>query len=301
MDLVEVRRSGQVGTELFQCKGLEFEVGDCCIVEAEKGLDYGVVVTGKIISRQPKEGADEPFRVLRKGTGDDLGRIDRLEKQAEEASRLFARKVEDHDLEMKLVDVNYAFDGRRVTFYFTSDGRVDFRSLIKDLAHVLKTRIELRQIGVRDEARIVGGYGTCGCELCCASFLNEFRPVSIRMAKDQNLALGPSKIAGACGRLMCCLAYEHQFYQQLRTVYPKVGSKVSVGEVRGVVSSVNLLCDRITVNLEEIGARSYNLEEFNEATGRPPPSADVRAKAGKGNGGGKTADKEGNRGKRRRA
>jgi cell fate regulator YaaT (PSP1 superfamily) len=192
----------------------EFEIakGDHVIVETARGIEYGDVVMG------PKEVEEDmvvqPLKpVLRIATGDDNAREERNREKEKEAFRICLEKIQKHNLEMKLIDAEYTFDNNKVLFYFTADGRVDFRELVKDLASVFKTRIELRQIGVRDETKIRGGVGICGRVLCCHSYLSEFAPVSIKMAKEQNLSLNPSKISGTCGRLMCCLKNEQETYE----------------------------------------------------------------------------------------
>ncbi|MBT9173282.1 MAG: hypothetical protein DDT21_01677 [Syntrophomonadaceae bacterium] len=190
----------------------ELKTGDFCIVETSRGLEFGAVVTG------PKAVAEsdilQPLRqVVRRAEEEDCQKILENRQKEEEAFNAALQKIEEHELDMKLVDVEYTFDRSKIIFYFTADGRVDFRDLVKSLAAIFKTRIELRQIGVRDEAKMIGGLGPCGRVLCCHTFLGEFEPVSIRMAKDQNLSLNPAKISGACGRLMCCLRYESDTYE----------------------------------------------------------------------------------------
>jgi len=202
---VRFKRLGKVYH--FDPMGIPLEVGDFCVVETARGLEYGEVAS------QPREVQSEavvaPLKgVVRKATAEDQARVVAKEKFEEEAFVVAQEKIAAHKLEMKLVDVESAFDGSKILFYFTAEGRVDFRELVKDLAAVFKTRIELRQIGVRDEAKMLGGLGPCGRMLCCATFLGDFAPVSIKMAKEQHLSLNPAKISGLCGRLMCCLRYE---------------------------------------------------------------------------------------------
>lgn len=196
----------------FDPGDLEIPVGTYIIVETVRGLEFGKTVMG---SRElPDEEVVLPLkRVLRIASPEDVMQMESNTKKEEEAKAVCLKKIEEHQLPMKLVDVEYTFDGSKVIFYFTAEGRVDFRELVKDLASVFRTRIELRQIGVRDEAKMLGGIGSCGRVLCCASFLGDFEPVSIRMAKDQNLSLNPTKISGICGRLMCCLKYESEGYE----------------------------------------------------------------------------------------
>lgn len=217
--------------------------GDGAVVETIRGVEYGEVVIG------PREVADEklvsPLKpVIRKATESDLDKLAENKVREKEAFNICLRKIANHGLEMNLVDVEFTFDVSKIIFYFTADGRVDFRELVKDLASVFRTRIELRQIGVRDEAKMLGGIGYCGRSLCCASFLGEFIPVSIRMAKNQNLSLNPTKISGICGRLLCCLKYEDDNYVQDGTkkefsVVPKIGTMVATSLGEGRVMSID--------------------------------------------------------------
>ncbi|MBC7076506.1 MAG: stage 0 sporulation family protein [Syntrophomonadaceae bacterium] len=196
----------------FDCEGVEVEAGDAVIVETVRGIEYGRVVIGK--RTVSEEELVLPLKkVIRKATDEDEKIYAANKKKEKKAMEICREKVQEHGLPMRLIDVEYTFDQGKVIFYFTAEGRVDFRDLVKDLAAIFKTRIELRQIGVRDEAKMVGGIGPCGRVLCCASFLGEFEPVSIRMAKEQNLSLNPTKISGICGRLMCCLKYESELYE----------------------------------------------------------------------------------------
>ncbi|MDR0326095.1 MAG: stage 0 sporulation family protein [Oscillospiraceae bacterium] len=233
----------------FDPCGLPLAKGTQVIVETQLGTEYGYCVTG------PFEVEDErivpPLRKVIRVAGDydkkTLEQIAQKEKQAMEVCR---QKVESHGLAMKVVEVDYTFDGNKIIFYFTADGRVDFRELVKDLASVFRTRIELRQIGVRDEARMLGGLGVCGKQFCCSSFLDEFQPVSIKMAKEQNLSLNPTKISGTCGRLMCCLKYEQSAYEHLHSITPRVDSVVQTPHGRGTVTDVSLLRGNIKVRLD---------------------------------------------------
>lgn len=196
----------------FDPGDLELPVNTPVIVETIRGLELGTVVIG--LRQVPEVEVVLPLKkVMRIATKSDLQKMEANQAKTAEAKEICLQKIAAHDLPMKLVDVEYTFDGSKIIFYFTAEGRVDFRELVKDLAAVFRTRIELRQIGVRDEAKMLGGLGSCGRELCCASFLGDFEPVSIRMAKDQNLSLNPTKISGICGRLMCCLKYENDCYQ----------------------------------------------------------------------------------------
>jgi cell fate regulator YaaT (PSP1 superfamily) len=196
----------------FDCQDIDLEAGDTAIVETIRGIEYGTVAIGK--REMSEQELVLPLKtVIRKATDADTETFNRNKQKEEEAMSICKQKVKEHQLPMRLIDVEYTFDMGKIIFYFTAEGRVDFRELVKDLATIFKTRIELRQIGVRDEAKMLGGLGTCGRILCCNCFLGEFVPVSIRMAKEQNLSLNPTKISGICGRLMCCLKYESDLYE----------------------------------------------------------------------------------------
>ncbi len=233
------------------------------IVETARGIEFGLVVV-------PNRDVDEseivaPLKkVIRIATNEDTSHAAENDKKEKEAYNVCLQKINDHKLDMKLIDVEYTFDNNKVLFYFTADGRVDFRELVKDLAAVFKTRIELRQIGVRDESKMMGGIGICGRVLCCNSFLGEFQPVSIKMAKEQSLSLNPTKISGTCGRLMCCLKYEQEAYEDLLDRVPKVGAIVETPEGQGTVVEVNLLKEILKIKLDigkETELRVYNFKE----------------------------------------
>ena len=221
--------------------------GDHVIVETARGIEYGFVVLG------PREVSEEkviqPLKsVIRIATPKDDAREENNRKKEKDAFQICLKKIHEHHLEMKLIEAEYTFDNNKVLFYFTADGRIDFRELVKDLAAVFKTRIELRQIGVRDETKILGGIGICGRPLCCHTFLSEFAPVSIKMAKEQNLSLNPTKISGVCGRLMCCLKNEQETYEYLNKKLPAVGDYVTTPDgLKGEVSSVNVLRQLVKV------------------------------------------------------
>lgn len=243
----------------FNPEDLEIEKGQNVIVETVRGVEYGqVAIAPRMV---PKEEVHPPLRrVIRLATEED-DRINAENKEKEkDAFGICQEKIKKHKLEMKLIDVEFTFDNNKIIFYFTADGRVDFRDLVKDLASVFRTRIELRQIGVRDEAKMIGGLGTCGRKLCCSSWLGDFDPVSIRMAKDQNLSLNPSKISGICGRLMCCLRYEHETYRYLDKQLPKVGKKIETLKGPGVVISKNLMTQSVRVLVQ--GERERDREVF---------------------------------------
>lgn len=233
----------------FDPAGLTVPEGRSVIVETGKGLEYGTCVRRN--SMVEDSAVVQPLRpVVRLATDKDKKQVRENRGREKEALQICQQLVERHGLDMKLVQVEYSFDGTKILFFFTSDGRVDFRALVKDLAGIFRARIELRQIGVRDEARMLGGFGICGKPFCCAQFLNEFQPVSIKMAKTQNLSLNPTKISGTCGRLMCCLKYEQGAYEDAVQRCPKADSFVECPDGVGTVSSVNLLREQVKVSLE---------------------------------------------------
>ena len=224
---VRFRETGKI--YFFDPKELKIEVGQNVIVETARGIEYGAVVIGhRVISEEKVISTLKP--VIRIATPDDDAIQLDNKRKSKEAMRICHEKIQKHGLEMKLIDAEYTFDNNKVLFYFTADGRIDFRELVKDLAAVFKTRIELRQIGVRDETKILGGLGICGRTLCCHSYLSEFAPVSIKMAKEQNLSLNPTKISGVCGRLMCCLKNEQETYEYLNEKLPNVGDIVKTND-----------------------------------------------------------------------
>lgn len=228
----------------------QFRTGDRVIVETARGQECGKVCQGnREVSEEEINGTLKP--VLRRATQKDLEKVEQNRKKEEEAFQIAKQKIAQHKLKMKLVEVEYAFDGSKILFFFTADGRVDFRELVKDLAGVFRTRIELRQIGVRDEAKLLGGLGICGRPFCCASFLGDFQPVSIKMAKEQALSLNPTKISGTCGRLMCCLKYEQSVYDELIRLTPKIGAMVDTPDGRGRVVETNVLTGNLKVRLED--------------------------------------------------
>ena len=242
---VRFRTAGKI--YFFSPGKLEVETGDKVIVETARGVEFGSVVTG------PKEVEDDkitqPLKsVIRLATDEDKKKEEKNKEKEKEAFKICLEKIHKHGLEMKLIDAEYTFDNNKVLFYFTADGRIDFRELVKDLAAVFRTRIELRQIGVRDETKIRGGIGICGRELCCHTYLSEFAPVSIKMAKEQNLSLNPTKISGVCGRLMCCLKNEQETYEYLNRKLPGVGDIVTLPDgMKGEVSGVNVLRQLVKV------------------------------------------------------
>ncbi|RYL88168.1 stage 0 sporulation protein [Sporolactobacillus sp. THM7-4] len=234
------------------------------VVETTRGIEYGSVVIGR--KSVDEEDVVLPLKkVVRIATEADRLQVRKNKEDAEAALDICLQKIYNHHLEMKLVDVEYTFDRNKIIFYFTADGRVDFRELVKDLAAVFKTRIELRQIGVRDEAKMLGGIGPCGRMLCCSTFLGDFEPVSIKMAKDQNLSLNPAKISGVCGRLMCCLKYENDQYESARRALPDLGEPIDVSFGKGRVVGLNILERLVQVELmEENKVIEYTLDELIE-------------------------------------
>jgi cell fate regulator YaaT (PSP1 superfamily) len=245
---VRFKKAGKI--YYFDPDDIEIEKGQNAIVETARGIEFGEVVVG------PKNVSEEEIvsplkKVLRVATQEDEIKNKENKEKEINAFDICLKKIEEHGLEMKLIDVEYTFDNNKVIFYFTADGRVDFRELVKDLASIFRTRIELRQIGVRDEAKMVGGMGPCGITLCCSTWLGEFEPVSIKMAKDQELSLNPSKISGICGRLLCCLRYEHESYLELIEGLPNQGEKVETPDGPGIVVDTSILLESVKVRLIE--------------------------------------------------
>lgn len=233
----------------FSPNGLKFSKGDKVIVETARGVECGeVTIENREISEDELVSPLKP--VIRLANEKDLKIVEENKIKEKKAYAICEEKIANHGLEMKLVDVEYTFDNNKILFYFTADGRVDFRELVKDLAAVFRTRIELRQIGVRDESKMLGGFGVCGRPFCCNTFLGEFQPVSIKMAKEQGLSLNPVKISGTCGRLMCCLKYEQDTYEHLLRHTPKVGAIVETAEGRGTVIENNLITGMLKVRLD---------------------------------------------------
>ena len=260
---VRFRTAGKI--YYFGPKDFQIEVGDKVVVETARGVELGTVAVG------PKEVPDEevvqPLKsVQRLATEEDLKKIEKNKEKEKEAFKICQEKIKKHNLEMKLVDAEYTFDNNKLLFYFTADGRIDFRELVKDLASVFRTRIELRQIGVRDETKTLGGIGICGRALCCTTYLTDFVPVSIKMAKEQNLSLNPTKISGVCGRLMCCLKNEQETYEYLNAQLPNVGDMVKTPEgIKGQVKSVNGLRQLVKVVIEQNDTkeeREYAVKEL---------------------------------------
>ncbi len=261
---VRFRKAGKV----YYFDPLEFDIkqGSNVIVETARGVEFGYVVMG--IRDLPEEKITQPLKpVLRPATEEDVKAQEENAAREKEAFKICLEKIKKHNLEMKLIDSEYTFDNNKLLFYFTADGRVDFRELVKDLASVFKTRIELRQIGVRDETKILGGIGVCGRALCCHTYLSEFIPVSIKMAKEQNLSLNPTKISGVCGRLMCCLKNEEEAYEELNSHLPSVGEYVTTSDgLRGEVQSTSVLKQLVkvivTLDNDEKEIREYKVADL---------------------------------------
>lgn len=258
-------RFKEVGKIYYFAPGEEkFNPTEMVIVETARGVECGEIAVGN--KEVPDEEIVHPLKsIIRKATDADLKKLEKNKELEVRAYDIATKKIADHGLEMKLVNVEYTFDGGKVLFYFTADGRVDFRALVKDLASVFKTRIELRQIGVRDEAKMLGGLGVCGKEFCCSKFLGEFQPVSIKMAKEQGLSLSPVKISGTCGRLMCCLKYEQEAYTDLLRNTPKYGAIVKTPVGKGTVVEVSLITGVLKVKMDntppEAAPQSFKVKE----------------------------------------
>ncbi|MGI6153829.1 MAG: PSP1 domain-containing protein [Christensenellaceae bacterium] len=263
--IIGVRFSETGKMYYFDPGELALSVGDQVLVETTHGVELGEVVMAQ------KELADKSFsapikKVIKKADEKDFKKLEKMKQKEQEAEKICLEKIAKHNLDMKLIDVEYTFDGNKIIFYFTADGRVDFRELVKDLASVFKTRIELRQIGVRDEAKKIGGLGPCGRPCCCNAFLDDFQPVSIKMAKEQSLSLSPTKISGLCGRLMCCLNYEQQHYHETRKKLPKTGSTIKGPDGEAEVISSNALTEQVKCKIElpdgSFDIRVYPLSEI---------------------------------------
>ncbi len=304
---VRFRAAGKI--YYFSPKEIQFVRGEHAIVETARGMEYGFVVMGNRAAEDVK--IIQPLKeVIRKANAEDDQRHQDNKLKEKEAYRICQEKIRKHALEMKLIDVEYTFDGGKVLFYFTADGRVDFRALVKDLAAIFRTRIELRQVGVRDETKILGGYGICGRPLCCHTFLSDFAPVSIRMAKEQGLSLNPTNISGVCGRLMCCLKNEEDVYEFLNARLPSVGDTVTTPDgLKGEVSSISVLSQKVkvVVSLEKEDEKELREYPASELKFKPrkrvpnekkkPDAREKRGARGQGASGGRKARDE--RGSRR--
>ncbi len=257
---VSFRRGGKI--YYFDTQGVRLQLGDHVLVDSEKGLDIAEVV--RLAHDQSAVGVEGPLKpIVRKATEEDMEHEQRLRQKERKALRICERKIAQHGLPMKLIDADYTFEGRCLVFFFSAEGRVDIRDLVRDLARTFKTRIELRQIGVRDEAKMLGGLGSCGRPLCCQTFLRAFDPVSIKVAKDQGLSLNPSKISGVCDRLMCCLRFEQRMYQEIRTQMPAIGDRVVTASGPGQVVEQHVLAEEVVVQLEDDSRVTVALDELN--------------------------------------
>jgi cell fate regulator YaaT (PSP1 superfamily) len=260
IDVAGIRFRDTSRTFYVDPQGVHLEVGQWLFIETERGLELGeVVIAPQQLVASSLEGELKP--IARIATEEDLDRAEALRAQEGEAVQVFARKIRDHNLPMKPVAADYAADGTRLTLYFSANGRVDFRALVRDLAGQFRCRIELRQVGARDEARLIGGLGRCGRPLCCSTWLSNYVDVSMTMARNQDLPKNPEKLSGACGKLLCCLAYEDQFYQEARTRLPRLGQKVNTEQGPGYVASLNILNETVSVRLEETGVSVELLAE----------------------------------------
>lgn len=267
----------------FNAGSLDIAPRDRVVVETERGIGVATVVRGPL-ERDENPAAPNLVTIKRKATQADLDILQQNARKEKEAYEFCSKRIMERSMQMKLVQVEYLFDGSKAVFYFTADGRVDFRDLVKDLAHTFHTRIEMRQIGVRDESKMVGGIGICGRELCCSSWLREFQPVSVKMAKEQSLALNPNKISGQCGRLLCCLDYEYETYCCLRKTFPKYGKRVRTDTLVGTVDKMNILTGNITLKLDDgklIVVKKMEITGEVSAADMPPPRAESAAPAGK--------------------
>jgi cell fate regulator YaaT (PSP1 superfamily) len=259
---VRFKKAGKI--YYFSPGEFDIKLDDYVIVETARGVEFGKVVIG--VKEVDEQDVVLPLKnVLRLATDKDKLIVEENKKESQKAFEVCLAKISEHNLEMKLVDAEYTFDRNKVLFYFTADGRIDFRELVKDLASVFRTRIELRQIGVRDEAKMLGGIGPCGRMLCCSTFLGDFEPVSIKMAKDQNLSLNPTKISGLCGRLMCCLKYENDMYETAKKELPDLNEKMETSLGKGKVVGLNMLERLVQIEIFESGqVVEYTLDELLE-------------------------------------
>jgi cell fate regulator YaaT (PSP1 superfamily) len=264
-EVIGVRFKSVGKVYFFDPCNIKFDTSSRAIVETARGIECGEVV-------MPNHMVDDtsivkPLKsVIRAATDDDIAHVADNSRKEKEAFRICLKKIAEHKLDMKLIGVEYTFDNNKILFYFTADGRVDFRELVKDLASVFRTRIELRQIGVRDEAKMLGGLGICGKPFCCGTFLGDFQPVSIKMAKEQGLSLNPTKISGTCGRLMCCLKFEHEAYEDLLRHTPRVGAYVKTADGNGMVTDVSLLTGMLKVRLDGASDAPYKVVNKQDIT-----------------------------------
>lgn len=261
--IIGVKFKGAGKVYYFDPDEATLNAGDYVVVETSRGIECGTVTFGN--REINDDGLNRPLKkIIRPATAEDIAHLEDNRKKEEKAYGICLKKIIEHNLKMKLVTVEYTFDNNKILFYFTADGRVDFRELVKDLAGIFRTRIELRQIGVRDESKMLGGLGICGREFCCKGFLSDFQPVSIKMAKEQGMSLNPVKISGTCGRLMCCLKYEQEAYSDLLKKTPKIGAYVSTPDGKGTVVDQNLIKGILNVQLQknpDSPPKSYKVNE----------------------------------------
>ena len=261
--IIGVKFKGAGKVYYFYPDEATLNAGDYVVVETSRGIECGTVTFGN--REISDDGLNRPLKkIIRPATAEDIAHLEENRKKEEKAYGICLKKIIEHNLKMKLVTVEYTFDNNKILFYFTADGRVDFRELVKDLAGIFRTRIELRQIGVRDESKMLGGFGICGREFCCKGFLSDFQPVSIKMAKEQGMSLNPVKISGTCGRLMCCLKYEQEAYSDLLKKTPKIGAYVSTPDGKGTVVDQNLIKGILNVQLQknpDSPPKSYKVDE----------------------------------------
>lgn len=263
IEVVGVRFKSAGKIYYFAPGGIEFKKGEYAVVETARSTEIGeVMLENRLVSEQSIVAPLKP--VIRKAVKSDLNKLEEIKEKEKKAFGICRDKIKQHNLDMNLVDVEYTFDESKILFYFTADGRVDFRELVKSLASVFKTRIELRQIGVRDEAKMLGGIGICGRPVCCNSFLGDFHPVSIKMAKEQNLSLNPTKISGTCGRLMCCLKYEQSTYEEMLKFVPRVDALVKTPDGKGVVVENNVLGGKVKVKIDDDDASIVNIYDAHD-------------------------------------
>lgn len=263
-EYIELKFKGQRTNIYANPQQFPFKVGDFAVVEADKGIDFGKVNHINLKFKPPKGKNAKVFKALRKSLPDDFKNYTQNRINEKRAAELCKNRIEKHKLEMKLVDCEYQFDGNKITFYFTADNRVDFRGLVKDLASEYKTRIELRQIGVRDESKHLGGYGICGRQLCCSSWIREFSPITTQAAKDQNMPLNPNKLAGVCGRLKCCLIYERDFYNWAIKQYPELAKDIKTEKGKGIVSRIDIFKETILVKYPDETYETLPLSEIKD-------------------------------------
>jgi cell fate regulator YaaT (PSP1 superfamily) len=288
--VVQVEFKGERSDYVLNRKGFDLQVGDYVVVQVERGRDMGRVVRTGGTLQKVKKVRPVKQEVLRKSTPEDMERFEKNKHKEEEARKVCEDKIGEHRLQMKLVDVEYQLDESKITFFFTADERVDFRELVKDLAAIYKTRIELRQIGVRDEAKRLGGIGSCGRKYCCTTFLREFEPVTLRMARDQSLSVSPTKISGACGRLMCCLAYERDYYMEVAKRLPKIGTKVQTTYGEATVTGIDIFAQAVVVEDENGGEMRLTLDAIkgrgrrDQAEAKPEKGRDTGDAGGEDDG-----------------